>query len=134
MRVIFMGTPGFSVPALEAVAARHDVVCVYTQPPRAAGRGQKPRPSPVQAAAEDGLLEVADAATLTDAWRMVSRVRNAVLLARGKPSDQFPRAALERTAVAGIMGYPLDQTDALLNDYLRTTRHAKAVVDRVFWE
>lgn len=88
----------------------------------------------VQAAAEDGLLEVADAATLTDAWRMVSRVRNAVLLARGKPSDQFPRAALERTAVAGIMGYPLDQTDALLNDYLRTTRHAKAVVDRVFWE
>lgn len=52
MRVIFMGTPGFSVPALEAVAARHDVVCVYTQPPRAAGRGQKPRPSPVQAAAE----------------------------------------------------------------------------------
>lgn len=52
MRVIFMGTPGFSVPALEAVAARHEVVCVYTQPPRAAGRGQKPRPSPVQAAAE----------------------------------------------------------------------------------
>ena len=52
MRVIFMGTPGFSVPALAAVAARHEVVCVYTQPPRAAGRGQKPRPSPVQAAAE----------------------------------------------------------------------------------
>lgn len=52
MRVIFMGTPGFSVPALEAVAARHEVLCVYTQPPRAAGRGQKPRPSPVQAAAE----------------------------------------------------------------------------------
>lgn len=52
MRVIFMGTPGFSVPALQAVAARHEVVCVYTQPPRAAGRGQKPRPSPVQAAAE----------------------------------------------------------------------------------
>lgn len=52
MRVVFMGTPEFSVPALQAVAARHDVVCVYSQPPRAAGRGQKPRPSPVQAAAE----------------------------------------------------------------------------------
>jgi len=47
-----MGTPDFSVPALEAVAARHDVVCVYCQPPRPAGRGQKDRPSPVQARAE----------------------------------------------------------------------------------
>ncbi|WP_141012992.1 bifunctional [glutamine synthetase] adenylyltransferase/[glutamine synthetase]-adenylyl-L-tyrosine phosphorylase [Nocardioides sambongensis] len=88
----------------------------------------------VEAAAEAGLLSVPDAATLTDAWRMVSRVRNAVLLARGKPADQFPRASLERTAVAGIMGYPLDQTDALANDYLRTTRHAHLVVDRVFWD
>jgi len=47
-----MGTPDFSVPALEALAARHDVVCVYCQPPRPAGRGQKDRPSPVQARAE----------------------------------------------------------------------------------
>lgn len=52
MRVIFMGTPEFSVFALKAVAAAHEVVCVYTQPPREAGRGQKPRPSPVQQAAE----------------------------------------------------------------------------------
>ncbi|RDD73293.1 methionyl-tRNA formyltransferase [Paracoccus versutus] len=53
MRVIFMGTPDFSVPALRAVAARHQVVAVYSQPPRAAGRGQKPRPSPVHRAAEE---------------------------------------------------------------------------------
>ncbi|MBV0892458.1 methionyl-tRNA formyltransferase [Paracoccus sp. Z118] len=52
MRVVFMGTPEFSVPALQALAARHEVVAVYSQPPRAAGRGQKPRPSPVHAAAE----------------------------------------------------------------------------------
>lgn len=52
MRVIFMGTPEFSVPALEAVAARHEVVCVYSQPPRPAGRGKALRPSPVQARAE----------------------------------------------------------------------------------
>ena len=52
MRVIFMGTPEFSVPALRAIAAQHEVVAVYSQPPRAAGRGQKPRPSAVQAAAE----------------------------------------------------------------------------------
>jgi methionyl-tRNA formyltransferase len=52
MRLIFMGTPEFSVPALKALAARHDVLAVYSQPPRPAGRGQKDRPSPVQAAAE----------------------------------------------------------------------------------
>lgn len=52
MRVIFMGTPDFSVPALQAIAARHQVVAVYSQPPRAAGRGQKPRPSPVHLAAQ----------------------------------------------------------------------------------
>ncbi len=53
MRVIFMGTPDFSLPVLRAIAARHEVVAVYSQPPRAAGRGQKPRPSPVQRAAEE---------------------------------------------------------------------------------
>ncbi|MEM0936502.1 MAG: methionyl-tRNA formyltransferase [Pseudomonadota bacterium] len=53
MRLVFMGTPAFSVPALEAlVAAGHEVLCVYTQPPRPAGRGRKPRPSPVQSRAE----------------------------------------------------------------------------------
>lgn len=52
MKVVFMGTPDFSVPALEALAAAHEVVCVYSQPPRPAGRGKKDRPSPVQARAE----------------------------------------------------------------------------------
>jgi methionyl-tRNA formyltransferase len=53
MRLIFMGTPDFSVPALDAlVAAGHDIVAVYCQPPRPAGRGQKDRPSPVQSRAE----------------------------------------------------------------------------------
>ncbi|TIC81549.1 bifunctional [glutamine synthetase] adenylyltransferase/[glutamine synthetase]-adenylyl-L-tyrosine phosphorylase [Nocardioides sp. GY 10113] len=88
----------------------------------------------VRAAAEGGLLAEDDAETLTEAWRMVSRVRNAVLLARGKPGDQFPRATVERRAVAWVMGYRLDETDALVNDYRRVTRHARGVVDRVFWE
>jgi methionyl-tRNA formyltransferase len=53
MRIVFMGTPDFSVPVLDAlVAAGHDIACVYTQPPRPAGRGQAERPSPVQARAE----------------------------------------------------------------------------------
>ncbi|MGR3433602.1 MAG: methionyl-tRNA formyltransferase [Shimia sp.] len=53
MRLVFMGTPDFSVPALDAlVAAGHEVACVYTQPPRPAGRGKRPRPTPVQVRAE----------------------------------------------------------------------------------
>lgn len=53
MRVIFMGTPEFSVPVLDAlVTAGHDIVCVYCQPPRPAGRGKKDRSSPVQTRAE----------------------------------------------------------------------------------
>jgi methionyl-tRNA formyltransferase len=53
MRVIFMGTPEFSVPVLDSlVAAGHEVVAVYCQPPRPAGRGKRHRPSPVQARAE----------------------------------------------------------------------------------
>jgi methionyl-tRNA formyltransferase len=53
MRVIFMGTPDFSVPILDAlVGAGHEIVGVYCQPPRPAGRGKKDRPSPVQSRAE----------------------------------------------------------------------------------
>ncbi|QIE57089.1 methionyl-tRNA formyltransferase [Pikeienuella piscinae] len=47
MRIAFMGTPDFAVPALEALAARHEIAAVYTQPPRPAGRGGRPRPTPV---------------------------------------------------------------------------------------
>ncbi len=50
MKLIFMGTPDFSVPVLDALhAAGHDILCVYCQPPRPAGRGKKDRPTPVHA-------------------------------------------------------------------------------------
>ncbi|WP_037311172.1 methionyl-tRNA formyltransferase [Ruegeria halocynthiae] len=53
MRVIFMGTPDFSVPVLDAlVDAGHEIAAVYCQPPRPAGRGKKDRPTPVHAQAE----------------------------------------------------------------------------------
>ena len=59
MRIIFMGTPDFSVPVLDAlVGAGHDIAAVYCQPPRPAGRGKKDRLSPVQARAEALGLEV----------------------------------------------------------------------------
>ena len=53
LRLAFMGTPDFAVPPLQALAeAGHEIAAVYSQPPRPAGRGQKDRPSPVQAFAE----------------------------------------------------------------------------------
>lgn len=51
MKLVFMGTPDFSVPVLQALAAQHQIVAVYTQPPRPAGRGKDLRPTPVHAAA-----------------------------------------------------------------------------------
>ena len=65
LRLAFMGTPDFAVPALGAlIAAGHELAAVYTQPPRAAGRGQKPRPSPVHAAALERGIPVRAPASL----------------------------------------------------------------------
>jgi methionyl-tRNA formyltransferase len=67
MKLIFMGTPEFSVTALEAlVSAGHEVVAVYTQPPRPAGRGQKEAKSPVHLAAEKHNIPVKTPKTLKD--------------------------------------------------------------------
>lgn len=53
MKVVFMGTPDFAVPVLEKLVEKHQVVCVYTQPPRPAGKGYKLTPSPVHQKAEE---------------------------------------------------------------------------------
>lgn len=67
MRLVFMGSPEFAVPALNAlVEAGHAVVCVYCQPPRPAGRGQKARVTPVEARAEALGLVVRHPRTLKD--------------------------------------------------------------------
>jgi len=68
MRIIFMGTPDFAVPTLDAVhAAGHEVVAAYTQPPRPAGRGKAPTPSPVQRRAEALGIAVRSPASLKGA-------------------------------------------------------------------
>lgn len=66
MRVVFMGTPEFAVPSLRALAARHDVVGVYSRPDAASGRGSSLRPSPVKLAALELGLPVLQPATLRD--------------------------------------------------------------------
>lgn len=68
MRIIFMGTPDFAVPTLNAlVAAGHDVVAAYSQPPRRAGRGKALSPSPVQRRAEALGIAVRTPVSLKDA-------------------------------------------------------------------
>ena len=96
---------------------------------------RSPRTLTALAAARDaGLLQAADADALDRAWRTVSRLRNAITLVTGKSGDQLPRDARERAAVASIVGYGPGRSDELVNDYLRTTRQARAVVDRIFWD
>ena len=59
MRIIFMGSPDFAVPTLDAlVEAGHELAAVYTQPPRPAGRGKGERPTPVAVRAQDLGIEV----------------------------------------------------------------------------
>lgn len=73
MRIIYMGTPDFAVPALEALRdAGHEIVAVYSQPPRPAGRGKALRPSPVHARAEAMGLEVRTPVSLKGAEEQAS--------------------------------------------------------------
>ena len=52
MKIVYMGTPDFAVPALKALMSEHEVVCVYTQAPKEAGRGNKLTKTPVHLFAE----------------------------------------------------------------------------------
>lgn len=88
MRLIFMGSPAFSVTVLEAlVAAGHEIVAVYTQPPRPAGRGKKQRPCPVHARALALTLDVRHPASLKEAEEQAAfselRADAAVVVAYG---------------------------------------------------
>ncbi len=87
----------------------------------------------LEVAVAHDLLGAEDAEGLADAWRFASRIRNATVQVRGKASDQLPRDARERAAVAAIMGYGQGESDAMVNDYLRSARRARGIVDRVFW-
>ncbi|MEO3416765.1 methionyl-tRNA formyltransferase [Roseovarius sp. CAU 1744] len=69
MRIVFMGSPEFSVPALDAlVGAGHEIACVYCQPPRPAGRGKNDRPTPVETRAWELGLPVRHPVTLKDPY------------------------------------------------------------------
>ncbi|NEK60424.1 bifunctional [glutamine synthetase] adenylyltransferase/[glutamine synthetase]-adenylyl-L-tyrosine phosphorylase [Geodermatophilus sabuli] len=87
------------------------------------------------ASLEAGLLDGEQAAALQTAWEMASRARNAVFLVRGRPSDQLPRPGVELAGVArasGLLGADADPGH-FLDEYGRTTRRARAVVEQVFY-
>ena len=108
LRVIFMGTPDFSVPTLRAIAeAGHEIAAVYTQPPRAAGRrGLELTPSPVQREAERLGLDVRTPTSLKGETEQQAfaalRADVAVVVAYGL---LLPKAVLEATRLGCLNGH-----------------------------
>ena len=88
----------------------------------------------LHAAAAAGLVETADAEVLDTAWNLAARVRNALLLVRGRPAESLPSSGRELAGVARALGYPAGAQGEFLDDYRRATRRARAVVERVFYE
>ncbi len=78
------------------------------------------------------LISEADVDLLRDAWITATRARNALVLVRGKPSDQLPGPGRQLAAVASAAGEHSDDASEFLDNYLRVTRRARAVVERVF--
>jgi glutamate-ammonia-ligase adenylyltransferase len=106
----------------------------------------------LDAAVDAGLVEASDAAALRASWVFAGRIRNAIMLVRGRPGDTFPARHDELTAVARLLGYRPTETlpahqpgkngasswsdtpaAALEEDYRRTARKARKVMDRLFY-
>jgi glutamate-ammonia-ligase adenylyltransferase len=105
----------------------------------------------LDAAVEAGLVQAADAGALREAWRFAARTRNAIMLVRGRPGDTLPARHDELTAVARLLGYkPTGEAPerdgrggasswsdtpaaALEEDYRRTGRRARKVMEQLFY-
>ncbi len=87
----------------------------------------------MDAAVAAGLLGTSDADVLSEAWRLCSRVRNAIVLGRGRASDTVPSDAADLRSLVHVLGYAPGETGQFVEDYRRTTRRARAVVERVFY-
>ncbi|MEU6627320.1 bifunctional [glutamine synthetase] adenylyltransferase/[glutamine synthetase]-adenylyl-L-tyrosine phosphorylase [Streptomyces parvus] len=85
------------------------------------------------AACAADLIPAEEAQTLDEAWVLAARVRNAVMLVRGRPGDTFPSDARELAAVGRYLGYEPGHVGDMLDDYRRITRRARAVVEERFY-
>ncbi|WP_318198832.1 bifunctional [glutamine synthetase] adenylyltransferase/[glutamine synthetase]-adenylyl-L-tyrosine phosphorylase [Streptomyces sp. MCL20-2] len=85
------------------------------------------------AACAADLISAEEAQTLDEAWVLAARVRNAVMLVRGRSGDTFPSDARELAAVGRYLGYEPGHVGDMLDDYRRITRRARAVVEERFY-
>lgn len=88
----------------------------------------------LRAAVAEGLLSPEDETALAQAWRFASRIRDAVVLVRGRAADSIPVDLRERALISRAMGYPSDSSEDLVEDYRRITRRARRVMERAFYE
>lgn len=86
----------------------------------------------LDAIAEADLVPADEVDLLRQAWLTATRARSALVLVRGKPTDQLPGPGRQLNAVAVAAGWPSDDGSEFLDNYLRVTRRAKAVVRKVF--
>ncbi|PWJ53832.1 glutamate-ammonia-ligase adenylyltransferase [Quadrisphaera granulorum] len=87
----------------------------------------------LRAAAEAGLVDAGDVDVLVGAWEFASRLRDALVLHSGRPTDVLPREARDLDAAARLMGYPVGSATAVEDDLRRWGRRARTVVERVFY-
>src|SRR5829696_3894451 len=87
----------------------------------------------LRAARDAGLIDPMDAGHLQAAWMLASRIRNQIMLMRGRGSDSLPSDNRELASLAELLGYGPGESSHLLADYRRVTRRARTVVDRIFW-
>jgi len=97
------------------------------------------------AAVDAGLVEPPDATALAASWQLAARIRNAVMLVRGRADDSLPSRHTELTAVARLLGYrpagldkgagveTVEPAQALEEDWRRAARRARAVMERLFF-
>lgn len=85
------------------------------------------------AARDAGFISADDAQVLDEAWVLATRVRNAVMLVRGRAGDTFPTEVRELAAVGRYLGYGPGHAGDMLDDYRRTARRARGVVEELFY-
>ncbi len=87
----------------------------------------------LEAAATLDLMDAGDVVILLRAWRLASRIRSANVIWTGRASDLLPSSRRDLEAVARWCGYGQGNAAALEEDYLRLSRRARAVFERVFY-
>ena len=87
----------------------------------------------LDAAARAGLVAHEDARVLARAWRLASRIRDAVVLVRGRAADMLPARASELAAVASVLGYQAGAAQDLVQDYRQAARRARGVMEALFY-